>query len=220
MYDDDDDDDDDGWTKEKEGEGRRRRRRRRIHIVEIYSRLAFGNLPILFSRAKAGSHCARANSVTASRCSYVGGTWLLLVVDSICSFSLSKKYPRRFSGRNLPRDLYRVISGEFLVSLPGPIGLEDGLSVLDRARAGSNRPFVLSSDRLDGARKPGRSGPMFQRIGTRNVLRESQLSRVSSFPRARRSRAVDEFQRDRSRALRVAPLDTPLVKISILAAKA
>lgn len=46
---------------------RENRGRRRIYIVQIYSRLSFGSLPILFSRAKAGSHCARANFVTDYR---------------------------------------------------------------------------------------------------------------------------------------------------------
>lgn len=42
-------------------------KRRRIYIVQIYSRLGFGSLPILFSQAKAASHCARANFVTDYR---------------------------------------------------------------------------------------------------------------------------------------------------------
>lgn len=51
---------------------RENRGRRRIYIVQIYSRLDFGSLPILFSRAKVGSHCARANFVTDYRAVLVG----------------------------------------------------------------------------------------------------------------------------------------------------
>lgn len=62
---------------ERTSEGENRGRRR-IYIVQIYSRLGFGSLPILFSRAKAGSHCARANFVTGlPRRARV---WVVLVV--------------------------------------------------------------------------------------------------------------------------------------------
>lgn len=63
---------------ERANEGENRGRRR-IHIVQIYSRLDFGSLPILFSRAKAGSHCARANFVTDCRALSVC-VWVVVMV--------------------------------------------------------------------------------------------------------------------------------------------
>lgn len=93
---------DDAQTSER---ARENRGRGRIYIVQIYSRLGFGSLPILFSWAKAGSHCARANFVTDYRAVLVSvggddgggaGARPLLHADSLRSFSFSlpRKYAR------------------------------------------------------------------------------------------------------------------------------